>query len=59
LAEEDDPYFREIAHFARCVQTGEAPLVTPEEARAAVAIAAAARESIRTGAAVAVEEETA
>jgi predicted dehydrogenase len=23
LAEEDDPYFREIAHFARCVQTAK------------------------------------
>ena len=55
LFPEDDPYYREIEHFAQCIRSGEQPLVKPEEARAAVAIAVAARESIRTGKAVTVE----
>lgn len=52
LAPEDDPYYRQIAAFAAAVR-GIAPLaVMPEEARSAVAVAAAARESLRTGKAV-------
>jgi myo-inositol 2-dehydrogenase/D-chiro-inositol 1-dehydrogenase len=52
LAPADDPYFREIASFANSVRAGAPLFVTPEEAHAAVAVASAARESLRTGRAV-------
>ena len=40
----------ELAYFANCVATGEAPsVITPEESRAAVAACLAAEESARTG----------
>ncbi|HVK02620.1 MAG TPA: Gfo/Idh/MocA family oxidoreductase [Armatimonadaceae bacterium] len=52
LAEGDEPYFREIAAFAKSVTEGAPPAVTPEEASSAVAVAVAARESLRTGDAV-------
>lgn len=52
LAPEDDPYLKEIAAFAAAVR-GEQPLaVTAEEGRAAIAAAAAALESARTGRAI-------
>jgi predicted dehydrogenase len=52
LAPEDDPYFLQIAAFAKSVLDGAPPAVTPEEARAAVAVALAALESVHTGEAV-------
>ncbi len=55
LADDDDPYFRQIESFAGTVRNGTPLIVTPEEARAAAAIALAARESLRTGQAVTVE----
>jgi len=54
LAPGDDPYFCEIESFAASVRTGAPLFVTPAEAHAAVAVACAARESLRTGRAVAV-----
>ena len=39
----------EVNHFLRCLQTGEPPLVDGPQARAAVAVVAAAAESARTG----------
>lgn len=56
LAPGDDPYFREIESFAQSVRTGAPLFVTPAEAHAAVAVAVAARESLRTGQAVAVNK---
>ena len=56
LAGEDDPYFAQIAAFAVAVR-GEAPVaVLPGEARCAVAVATAARESLRTGRAIEIGE---
>lgn len=52
LAPDDDPYYRQIAAFARAVRDGAPLAVTPEEARDAVAVAAAALESARTGRAI-------
>ena len=52
LAPGDDPYFLEIAAFARSIREGAPLAVTAQEARAAVAVAAAALESSRTGRAV-------
>ena len=40
----------ELAYFANCVATGEAPtVITPEESRAAVEACLAAEQSARTG----------
>ena len=56
LAADDDPYFAQIAAFAAAVR-GEAPVaVPPVEARRAVAVATAARESLRTGRAIEIGE---
>ena len=52
LAPEDDPYYRQIEAFVQVIRTGAPTVVRPEEARAAVAVAVAARESVRTGEAV-------
>lgn len=52
LAPDDNPYYREIENFAAAIRSGASLRVSPEEARAAVAVAIAARESIRTGRAV-------
>lgn len=49
----DDPYNRQIAAFARAIREGAPLAVTGEEGRNAVAIAAAARESLKTGRAIA------
>ena len=53
LAPQDDPYYRQIAAFAKSVLDGAPLVVTPEDARSAVAVAVAALESVRTGEAVA------
>lgn len=52
LAPQDDPYYREIAAFAKSVREGAPLAVTAEEGRAAIAVAQAAAESARTGRAV-------
>lgn len=49
LAPNDDPYYKEIAAFARSIRAGAPLAVTAEEARSAVAVAAAARLSAKTG----------
>ncbi|MEE1802143.1 Gfo/Idh/MocA family oxidoreductase [Streptomyces sp. JV176] len=50
-----DAYVAELADFTDCVRTGRAPAVTGEDARAALAIALAAIESVTTGGPVRVE----
>jgi predicted dehydrogenase len=52
LAAHDNPYYREIAAFAKSVREGTPLAVTAEEGRAAIAVAQAAAESARTGQAV-------
>ena len=55
LISEENPYYQQIAAFADAVR-GEAPLAVPsQDARQAVAVAAAARESLRTGVTVTVQ----
>lgn len=49
----DDPYDRQIAAFAQAILTGGPLAVTAEEGRDAIAVAAAARESLKTGRAIA------
>ncbi len=56
LAPDDEPYFRQIAAFAQSVADNVAPAVTPQDARAAVAVAAAARRSLASGRAETVED---
>ncbi|MGC4047088.1 MAG: Gfo/Idh/MocA family oxidoreductase [Armatimonas sp.] len=55
LHTDDDPYYKQCLAFARAVR-GEAPLVvTAKDGRAAIAVAAAASESLKTGRAISVE----
>lgn len=43
-------YFNEISYFVDCVKTGRSPqVVTLEDARQAVRICVAVRESVKTG----------
>jgi myo-inositol 2-dehydrogenase/D-chiro-inositol 1-dehydrogenase len=51
-----DAYTAELAAFAQAVRAGSAPPVTGEDARAALAIALAAAESVRAGRPVRLEE---
>ena len=51
-----DAYIAELAGFTDCARTGRAPAVTGEDARAALSIARAAIQSVRTGLPVRVEE---
>ena len=44
-----NPYQAELQHFCDCVTQGVTPSITPQDGRAAVQIALAAIESIRTG----------
>jgi predicted dehydrogenase len=46
---DDDPYFRELQHFLSALDSGAAFLVTPHDALAALRVALAALESLRTG----------
>jgi myo-inositol 2-dehydrogenase / D-chiro-inositol 1-dehydrogenase len=50
-----DAYVAQFAHFVECIQTGAEPSVTGEDARTALEIALAARESVQTGAPVALD----
>jgi UDP-N-acetylglucosamine 3-dehydrogenase len=45
----DDPYYREIAHFLACLESGGDFLVSPRDGLEALCIALAAIESLRTG----------
>jgi len=45
----DDPYFREIAHFLSCLESGDDFLVSPQDGLEALRIALAAIESLRIG----------
>ena len=47
-----DAYVGQFAHFADCIRAGREPSVTGSDARAALEIALAARESVETGTAV-------
>jgi UDP-N-acetylglucosamine 3-dehydrogenase len=49
-----DPYYRELKHFLACIRDGSEPLVTAEDARAALEIALAAELSCQTGQPVAI-----
>ncbi len=49
LASGPGPYERELAHFVRCIATGEEPVVKPEDAYEALRISLAATESIFGG----------
>jgi predicted dehydrogenase len=52
LYADENPFHQQIAAFAAAVR-GESPVaVTPQDARRAIAVAAAARESLKTGSAV-------
>ncbi len=51
-----DAYTAELAHFVECVRGDTTPSVTGADARAALAIALAAMESVDTGTAVTIEE---
>ena len=51
-----DAYAGELAHFVDCVRNGGGPECTGEDARAALAIALAAIESVQTGRPVRLEE---
>ncbi|WP_230986810.1 Gfo/Idh/MocA family protein [Cohnella fermenti] len=44
-----DPYYRELAHFLACIESGGEPIVTAQDALLAVRWAEAAQESARTG----------
>jgi predicted dehydrogenase len=52
LSPTDDPYYKELRHFIDCIDSDTNPAVSLEDARAAVAIATAALESIETGRAI-------
>jgi len=45
----DDPYYREIAHFLVCLESGGAFLVSPQDGLEALRVALAAIESLRIG----------
>jgi predicted dehydrogenase len=49
---------QEMAHFARCIETGEQPMLTGEDGRAVLEIICAAYESARTGQRVRLPLET-
>jgi predicted dehydrogenase len=54
-----NPYQEEIAHFLRCLETGEQPIITPRDGLEAVRICEAAIESARTGRVVSLAREEA
>jgi UDP-N-acetylglucosamine 3-dehydrogenase len=51
----DDPYYRELAHCLACLESGAEFLVTPQDGLAALRIALAGIESLRSGRPVDVE----
>jgi predicted dehydrogenase len=54
LSPDDNPYYEQIAAFAAAIREESPVAVSPQDARRAIAVAAAARESLRTGASVTV-----
>lgn len=56
VADRDDPYYLELNHFLRCVDTGEPFLVTAQDGLEAVRVALAAIESMRRRAPVALDD---
>ena len=57
LAEEDDPYYRELAHFLECLENDTPFLVTPHDGLMAVKVSLAAIESMRRGQPVTIADE--
>jgi myo-inositol 2-dehydrogenase/D-chiro-inositol 1-dehydrogenase len=51
-----DAYLAELADFAGCARTGRAPAVTGQDARAALAVARAAIQSVTTASPVRIDE---
>jgi len=51
-----DAYIAELADFADCARTGRAPAVTGQDARAALAVARAAIQSVTTASPVRIDE---
>jgi predicted dehydrogenase len=49
LAAEDDPYYRELAHFLECLENNTPFLVSPHDGLMAVKVSLAAIESMRRG----------
>lgn len=49
VADQDEPYYAQLAHFLHCLDNGLPFLVQPVDAVAAVKVALAASESVRTG----------
>jgi UDP-N-acetylglucosamine 3-dehydrogenase len=45
----DDPYYRELAHFLACLESGRKLLVSPQDGLEALRIALAGIESLRSG----------
>ncbi len=45
----ENPYMVQIKHFLECVETGASPMISLQDGRAALEIALAALESIKTG----------
>lgn len=45
----EDPYFKELEHFMKCIDSDSEPIVTSEDAYKALEISLAALESIKTG----------
>jgi len=56
LADRDDPYFSELEHFVRCLESGDEFLVSPQDGLEAVRLSLAAIESIRTGQPITLDE---
>ncbi|MBI3961736.1 MAG: Gfo/Idh/MocA family oxidoreductase [Deinococcus sp.] len=52
LSPEDDPLYRELAHFLTCLESGTEFQVTPQDGVEAVRVALAVLESARTGQAI-------
>jgi predicted dehydrogenase len=49
LADEDEPYYAQLAHVLQCLEQNKPFLVTPHDALMALKVSLAAIESMRTG----------
>jgi len=58
LASGTSPYQIQLAHFIRCITTGEEPIVRARDAYAALGVSLAATESVLTGEAVTLGERS-
>jgi predicted dehydrogenase len=52
----DDPYYKEMAHFLDCLDSGRPFLVSPHDAMMAVKVSVAAIESMRRGEPITIAE---